>query len=53
MAHLGERVFCPNIRCLGAILLVVGLALAFDALKSPSPVRNVLLPGEEYEELDD
>lgn len=43
----------PVRTAIGAILLAVSLALAFDALKSPVPVRNVLLPGEEYEELED
>ncbi|HPF41652.1 MAG TPA: hypothetical protein P5081_19465 [Phycisphaerae bacterium] len=38
---------------IGAILLVIGLAMAFDALKFATPVRNVLLPGEEYEEIED
>jgi hypothetical protein len=36
----------------GALMLVLGLGLAFDALKSPTPVRNVLAPGEAYEEID-
>lgn len=43
----------PVRMAIGAILLAVGLALAFDALKLVSPVRNVLLPGEAYEEIED
>lgn len=43
----------PTRTAIGAILLAVGLAMAFDALKDPTPVRNVLLPGEEYEEMED
>lgn len=43
----------PIRTAIGAILLTIGLALAFDALKLPQPIRNVLLPGEEYEELED
>lgn len=50
----GHRGWVWPIRtAIGAVLLTFGLALAFDALKSPLPVRNVLLPGEEYEELED
>lgn len=36
----------------GALMLVLGLGLAFDGLKSPTPIRNVLVAGEEFEELD-
>ncbi|MCB9855902.1 MAG: hypothetical protein H6818_09475 [Phycisphaerales bacterium] len=43
----------PVRTAIGAVLLAVGLALAFDALKLTTPVRNVLLPGEEYEEIED
>jgi len=43
----------PVRTAIGAVLLAFGLSLAFDALKSPEPVCNVLLPGEEYEEIDD
>jgi len=42
----------PTRTAVGAMLLVLGLGLAFDALKSPTPVRNVLGPGEEYEEIE-
>ena len=50
----GHRGWVWPIRtAIGAILLAAGLALAFDALKSATPVRNVLLPGEEFEEIED
>lgn len=49
----GHRGWAWPIRTgLGALLLLLGLALAFDGLKSPTPVRNVLSPGEEYEEIE-
>jgi hypothetical protein len=37
----------------GAILIAIGLWFSFEALRSPTPVSNILLPGETYESLDD
>ncbi len=38
---------------IGALLLALGFWLAFDALAQREPVRNVLLPGEPFDEIDD
>ncbi|HWL93351.1 MAG TPA: hypothetical protein VNT79_07435 [Phycisphaerae bacterium] len=35
-----------------ALLTCTGLWFSFEGLRSPLPVRNVLIPGEEYEEID-
>lgn len=37
----------------GMILLALGFWLAFDALAQRDPVRNVLQPGEPFDEIDD
>jgi len=38
---------------IGALLLALGFWLAFDALAQGEPVRNVLQPGESFDEIDD
>ena len=36
-----------------AVLLALGLWLSFESLRSPTPVSNILAPGEEAEELEE
>jgi hypothetical protein len=41
------------IRTLAAfVLLLLGLWLSFESLRSPSPVSNIIAEGEEYEEIE-
>jgi len=50
IAHQGLR---WPIRTLAAfVLLLLGLWLSFESLRSPSPVSNIIAEGEEYEELE-
>jgi hypothetical protein len=46
-------VLWPIRTAVGAILIAIGLWFSFEALRCPTAVSNILLPGEPFESLDD
>lgn len=51
VSHRGWRWVIRSVIAL--VLTFVGLCFSFDGLRSAVPVRNILAPGEEYEDIDD
>ena len=43
----------PIRTAIGAMLIAIGLWFSFEALRRPTPVSNILQPGEPFESLDD